>query len=228
MAGWDKERRHRRFPTEDLKGSFAYAVDAQVINISLSGLALQTATQLSVGRKYSFRLGQEPDTVYLQGTVKWCRFCGTQKQQGRADVEPVYRAGIAFDNILTEKAEELLRFMERNVIVDLRQRISGRFKVEAGGPVKLESVHTFKVKTLSLVGMLMETDLSLEPETRFEIEMRLNKGSFASRARVVHTYEAGVVEEAVFYRMGIEFVGTPADHRQVLENFIREELAKNI
>lgn len=227
MAGWDKERRHRRFPTEDVRGSFAYAVEAQVINISLSGLAFQTATQLNVGRKYSFRLGQEPDTVFLQGTVKWCHFCGTQKQEATGEVEPVYRAGIAFENILTEKAEELLRFMERNVIVDLRQRISGRFKVEADGPIKLESVHTFLVKTLSLAGMLMETDLSLKPETRFEIDMLLSNAHFVSRARVVHTYESGVEGEAVFYRMGIEFLGTPKEHRKVLEKFIREELEKN-
>jgi hypothetical protein len=73
----------------------------------------------------------------------------------------------------------------------------------------------------------METDLSLEPDTRFELEMQLNDTSFASRARVVHTYEAGVVDEAVFYRMGIEFLGTPAKHRQALESFIRIELAKN-
>ena len=223
MTEYDKPRRHRRYSTPDLPGSFAHSVDANVLNISLTGIAVRTATQLSVGRKYLFQLGQEANRIHLSGTVKWCRLSGTQKLD-EGDVAPVYEAGIALGEVFSEKAAELLQFLRSNVIVDLRSRIFGRFNVESEDPLTLESKEDFVVKQLSLSGMLIATESLHEPEAVLELEIRLNGELFRCRARIVHVDEAGVVGERPFFRMGVEFLQATTEQLQLLEDFIQAEL----
>jgi len=223
MTEYDKARRHRRYSTPDLPGSFAHSVDANVLNISVAGIAVRTATQLSVGRDYSFQLGQEADLINLSGKVKWCRLSGTRKL-AEGDVVPVYEAGIALDEVFSEKAAEMLQFLKRKVIVDLRSRILGRFNVETEDPVSLESKEDFVVRQLSLSGILIATESLREPESVLELEIRLNGELFRSRARIVHVDEAEVVGERPSYRMGVEFLQVTTEQLQLLEDFIQAEL----
>ena len=223
MAEYDKQRRHRRHDTLDLPGSFGHSVYANVLNISLSGLAIRTATQLGVGRKYSINLGQEEERIHLSGTVVWCRLAGTQKLD-EGDVAPVYQAGIALDKVFTERSAELLEFLRRNVIVELESRIFGRFSVESEDPVTLESKEDFVVKQLSLSGMLIATESLHEPEAVYELEIRLNRGLFRSRARIVHVDEAGVVGQRPSFVIGVEFLQPATEQLQLLEDFIQAQL----
>lgn len=228
MTRKDDNRRHDRFSAEDVHGEFSYSVQARVLNISLGGLAVRTQTQLKIGRKYRFRLGAHSKAVQLEGSVRWCRLSGTERQES-GDIVPVYEAGISFDDVLTDKAEELLQFMEKNIVLDLRKRISGRFTVDEANSLDLESHSGFEVKQISLSGMMIETEVATPPGTIFELEMRLGRKKFASAARIVYMSEIESEaedgdEKARLYRMGVEFMRTPEDKRAVLEAFIRTEL----
>ena len=225
MSDNDERRRYPRFPTDEVEGSFSYSVRASVDNLSLGGFAVRTGTQLQVGRKYNFRLGDGADSVQLEGEVKWCRLAGTEKLES-GDVVPVYSAGIAFDDILTSTAEQLHQFMEKNVILDLKQRIFGRLKVEAEDEIDLETESKFLVKQLSASGMLIITELPPKPESIVALDLQLNDHIFESMGRVVYAAEVDLVEEELRYRVGVEFVRTRKDQLQVLENFIRNELER--
>jgi len=228
MTDKDEKRRHDRYSAEDVQGKFSYSVEARVLNISMGGLAVRTQTQLTIGRGYRFRLGRENEAVQLTGSVRWCRLAGTERQED-GDIVPVYEAGISFDDVLTGKAEELRQFMEQNIIVDLRRRVSGRFKVEADSPVELESHSEFDVKQISLSGMLIEGAAAVPPDTRLDLEMRLGQERFTSLARSIYLSEIELEDgdearETPRYRMGLEFTHTTAEKRAVLEAFIRTEL----
>lgn len=225
MTADDEKRRYPRFPTDQVEGSFSYAVRASVDNLSLGGFAVRTSAQLQVGRKYNFRLGDGTDSVQLEGEVKWCRLAGTEKLE-TGDVVPVYSAGIEFEDILTTTAEKLHLFMEKNVILDLKQRIFGRLKVEKDDEIDLETESKFLVKQLSASGMLIITELPPKPESIVELELQLNDHSFECMGRVVYAAEVDLVEEELRYRVGIEFVRTSKDQLQILENFIRNELER--
>jgi len=225
MSEQDERRRYPRFPTDAVQGSFSYSVKAQVDNLSLGGFAVRTSAQLQVGRKYNFRLGEGPDSVQLEGKVMWCRLAGTEKRD-TGDVVPVYSAGIAFEDILTTHAEQLHVFMEKNVILDLKQRIFGRLKVETQDEIDLETESKFLVKQLSASGMLIITELPPKPESNVELELQLNDDVFECMGRVVYAAEVDLVEEELRYRVGIEFVQLSGDRLRVLENFIRIELAR--
>ena len=225
MTEDDNKRRHDRFSTESVSGKFSYAVRASVLNLSLGGLAVRTNTQLNIGRKYQFRLGTSSKDVEMTGSVRWCRMSGTERQES-GDVIPVYDAGISFDDVLTEKAAELLQFMEQNITLDLKKRISGRFKVEPSGPVVLKADTGYLVKQISLSGMMIESEVALDPDTRFDIDMRLGRRKFTSSARIIYMAEIGEDDETKAYRMGVEFVETPDEKMQILEDFIRTELKR--
>ncbi|MGB5296611.1 MAG: PilZ domain-containing protein [Thermoanaerobaculia bacterium] len=220
-----EKRRYPRFPTEKVEGSFSYSVRASVDNLSLGGFAVRTSAQLQVGRKYNFRLGDGPDVVNLEGKVKWCRLAGTEKLDS-GDVVPVYSAGIAFGDILTNTAEQLYQFMEKNVILDLKQRIFGRLKVDTAREVDLKTESKFLVKQLSASGMLIITELPPKPESIVKLELQLNEHVFECMGRVVYAAEFDLEEGEFHYRVGIEFVQPSKEQFQILENFIRNELER--
>lgn len=225
MTKDDNRRRQDRFSTENVHGNFSYAVEAEVLNLSLGGLAVRTNTQLSIGRKYRFHLGTAADSVQLTGAVRWCRMSGTVKQE-TGDIVPVYDAGISFDDVLTGKAEELLEFMEKNITLDLKRRIAGRFKVEATGPVVLESDSEYLVKQVSISGMMIESEVALKPDTELGLEMRLGRRKFTSSGRIIYLAEIAIQDETLRYRIGVEFTKTSQAMKQVLEDFIRSEMKK--
>ncbi len=225
MSEKDERRRYPRFPTDEVQGSFSYSVKANVDNLSLGGFAVRTSAQLQVGRKYNFRLGEGSASVQLEGEVKWCRLAGTEKLD-TGDVVPVYSAGIAFEDILTTNAEQLHQFMEKNVILDLKQRIFGRLKVESESEIDLQTESKFLVKQLSASGMLIITELPPKPESIVGLELQLNDHSFECMGRVVYAAEVDLVEEELRYRVGIEFVQSSKDQLRILESFIRNELER--
>ena len=225
MTEKDNKRKQDRFATENVHGNFSYSVEAGVLNLSLGGLAVRTNTQLSIGRKYRFRLGGETDTVQMTGAVRWCRMSGTEKQE-TGDIVPVYDAGISFDDVLTEKAEELIDFMEKNITLDLKRRIAGRFKVDTGGSVMLESESDFVVKQLSASGMMIEAEVALKPDIDLDLDMRLGRRKFQSPGRVIYLAKVALQDETLHYRMGLEFTGTTKKMREVLEGFIRAEMKR--
>jgi len=225
MSKDDNRRQHDRFSADDVRGNFSYSVEASVLNISLGGLAVRTQSQLSIGRKYRFQLGGFTEAVTLSGSVRWCRMSGTERQEG-GDIIPVYDAGIAFDEVLTEKAEELLAFMEKNIVLSPKRRISGRFKIESVDQVILESESEFQVREISVSGMMIEAEVALKPETALELEMRLGRWKFTSPARIIYMAEIDLQDETLRYRMGVEFVGSSPDQLMKLEKFIRTELKK--
>ena len=225
MTKDDNRRQQDRFSTENVRGNFSYSVEAEVINLSLGGLAVRTNTQLSIGRKYRFHLGTAADSVQLTGAVRWCRMSGTVKQE-TGDIVPVYDAGISFDDVLTDKAEELLQFMEKNITLDLKRRIAGRFKVEASGPVVLESESEYLVKQISLSGMMIESDVALKPDTQLELVMRLGRRKLTATGRIIYLAEIALQDETLRYHIGVEFTKMPQEMKQVLEDFIRNEMKK--
>lgn len=225
MSQDDNRRLQDRFSTDNVHGNFSYSVEASVLNLSLGGLAVRTNTQLSIGRKYQFRLGAEADSVLLTGAVRWCRMSGTRREDS-GDIVPVYDAGISFDDVLTEKAEELLEFMERNITLEVKRRIAGRFKIDTKGSVVLESESEFVVQQISISGMMIEAEIALKPDTELELEMRLGRRKFSSSGRVIYLAEIALQEGDLRYRMGVEFLRTAESKQRVLEEFIRKEMKK--
>lgn len=216
------QRRHKRYEVQDVRGSLLFRTQVRVRNISVSGLAIETSERLKLGRTYSIHLTNGHGSLEISGTIRWCRLTGTQAGVSGESL-PRYEAGLAFEEVFTEKARNLLSFLEQHVVLPLHQRITGRFQVETLEPVDLETRYDFEVVKISLSGMLVRTQLDAAVGSSFGMELGLRGGLVPVGGRVANVQRTGAKGEAVI-ELGVEFVGVGEDARRALQEFIAEEL----
>jgi c-di-GMP-binding flagellar brake protein YcgR len=219
-----ERRRHARHPVNDVKGTLHISTGARIINMSVTGMAVETDTQMRVGRSYSVTLKHGADFVLrLSGTVVWCHLRGIRKTDA-GDTRSVYHAGFRFENILTEKAQELTRFLEATAIIALDTRISGRFKLKITEPVDLDTEYAFVVKTISASGLLLETETAPPEGSVFDMEIHLHGAVLETKGRIVHAREVNDPATGRKTQIGVEFVETSETDRRAIEDFIAHQL----
>ncbi len=213
-------RRHRRYDVRGVRGSLVFPLQVKVLNMSLTGLAVESREALEIGTKYDCNLHNGREAVDVNVDVQWCHLVRTERS-GTTDVRPVYQVGLDFRHVLNLQARELLRFLEHNIVIDTERRIFGRFRLGLDAPVKLGARHEFLVRKLSFSGMLIETDLAPEVGTAFDIEINPDDLRLRTRGKVVHS-EA--MRHKPGCRAGIQFLKMPPASRQTLTQLIERFL----
>ncbi len=218
-------RRSARHEVHDVTGTLHFSAEARIMNMSLTGMAVETDAQLRLGRMYSLTLrhGDEP-ALRLSGKVVWCHL-RTLKKSGGSEPRPVYEAGVQFDEALTETASELARILRSTAVIAVEKRISGRFAVDLAEPVSLNTSHSFNVKTISTVGILVETDAAVPVDSVIDFELHLGDTGLRARGRIAYATEAAGGDGAKVHRLGVEFLEMPPDGRALIEGFIGRSIA---
>ncbi len=188
----------------------------KVLNMSLTGLAVESRVALEIGRKYDLKLHSRRETIELNVDVQWCHAVRPE-QIGIAEVSSVYQAGLDFRHVLNDQARELLSFLEHNIVVDVERRIFGRFKIGLDEPIGLDAHYDFVVRKLSFSGMLIETDLMPPVGAAFDMEMDPEKLHLESRGMVIH---AEPLPGKPGCQAGIQFLQMPPESRHALEQLI--------
>lgn len=218
-ARGSERRRHHRHDVQGVSGHLHLSFEAKILNLSFDGMALETHGWLSVGRCYSFELRHGQECLELEGTVAWCRLVGTVRIEGES--VPVYRAGVHFEDILSEKARQVRIFLEHNAWRRVEStRAFGRFLLRNEGTVGVDFRKEFEVRRLSLSGMLLTSNLVPELQTQFDLELRLDDQVLKAAAQVAHVRrldEEGGGERA---EIGVEFVALGDDERRMLEKLL--------
>ena len=222
MMTFANQRRHRRYDVEDVHGSLAYQMDAKVLNMSLTGMAMETGSMLKVGSNYRLQVPFDGEILDLPADVKWCHLVRTQVSDG-GEVVPIYHAGIDFRSILDDKAREILAFIESHIIVDLEQRLFGRFKLVVDESVGLMEERDFQVRRISLSGMLIETGFSPQENELLNFEIQPDGFTIELRGRVANSKQVSSGSEGLV-EIGIEFVDLKPEQRRQLESFIESLL----
>ncbi len=89
----EEGRTSQRFATRDIAVEFP--IGAAVVDVSDSGMGIESCEPLRVGSDYVFRVQLGKRSIGLPGRVEWCRFSGTRDTAG-ADRSAVYKAGVSF------------------------------------------------------------------------------------------------------------------------------------
>jgi hypothetical protein len=98
-----KERRTKqRHSTEEIQVS-SPTIQGQVLNLSMDGLAIETATALRPGKRVSLKIDGEGSTV--TGQVKWSKLRSLRPGKD-GDSEAIYHAGIAIERNDTSEPEK--------------------------------------------------------------------------------------------------------------------------
>ena len=218
-----QKRRYRRYEVHDLYGSLLYRVEVKVLNLSLTGMAVEATQQLKLGRHHAVRLGQVEAAIELDATVRWCRLIGTRKGSG-PEASPVYLAGLTFDGMVTEKAQEVMEFMKEHVVLALQKRVIGRFRPKGESPIEMAARVEVEVAKVSLSGMLLKTRILPAVESVFSVELSLAGEPFDSLCRVAYARRTGGNDVEPEAEVGVEFQGLDEARQTVLKRFISSQL----
>ena len=213
------KRREPRFIVEGLSGKMTFASEVNIINMSLSGVAIRTDRRLNIGHEYQLRLEAEGEGVNLRGAVVWCSL-ESRRKDTRGDDILIYSAGLRFTNVMTEALQNLMTFLSHHKR-HADQRTGGtRFEIDATGRSLLDVPQPFRVKVMSLNGMLAQSPSSLALETVVPMELSLDEGEpLLFKGRVAYCTEVDFEDGPVF-EIGIEFVEMDEADRNRIEAYI--------
>lgn len=219
MAG-KEHRRQPRFTVEGVHGKMTFASKVDVLNMSLSGVALKVDRRLNIGAEYALKLDLPDRSLSVKGVVVWSAL-DEMKKNSRGEMVPVYSAGMRFTDVLTPRVTELLTFIDTNKGLPDKRLGGIRFRIEATGKALLDVPHLYQVKIISMSGMLIEAEQPLELERCCPMEVSLDSGNpILFEGRVAYVAEAGDSQQSLWH-MGIEFGGISAADRRRLDAFIR-------
>jgi hypothetical protein len=181
----EERRQSRRMRLEgESDGALEISLDGSVLDISVSGMAIETQGRLAPRRPITLRLHHPDEVVKIEGKVVWCFLQGT-RSDGHGESRPLYRAGIQFENILQPAAKKLASFLASHAIVSSETRLFGRFHVPDDGGVDMTSEAAFRVLSQSERGLTVETMLAVEPRPGTAVDIRFAVPVIEGRAQVI-------------------------------------------
>jgi hypothetical protein len=207
-----------------------FASEVSVLDISMGGLSLRADRRLNIGGTYMLRLESHQKAVSVVCQVAWARMSGTKKS-GEGDTVPLYTAGMKFVDLSPEGASDLLSLVEclgkDSVATPEERRTDVRFHIGTPGITSLIFPTDYRVRTISLSGMLIESAEALERESRVPMVLSLQDDrNIELVGRVVTCQLAeGVIPARC--DIGIEFVDVSDEARDVLAAFIGMLSASN-
>jgi hypothetical protein len=214
------KRRQPRFVVEGLHGQLTFSPQVEILNMSLSGVALRLDHRLNIGAEYTLKLEVEDKTVAVKGVIVWAALDDMKKGRLGEDVT-VYSAGMKFTDVITSRLAQLLEFIDRNKLIPDKRLGGVRFAVDAAGKALLDVPQPYRVKVISLRGMLIEADRRLETEDRCPMEMSLDgRSSLRFTGRIAFCAQVAEGERTVWH-MGIEFLEMAPVDRERLDTFIK-------
>ena len=200
-------RQHRRHRVADLHGTLQFAHPATVIDLSRSGIAVESAERLVPGRVYPLQLeGRDGLIITTSARVVWCKLTGTLENED-GEAAPVYRAGLEFQGVLPEAATLLFDQLESTSSQGVDTHLKARYKLsDLASTLLLREQAHFVVKTLSRRGMGAEMEYSPRVGSMLEFVLPLDE-PIELRGRVADVIPAP--ENPTHYVVGIEFVNVP-------------------
>jgi hypothetical protein len=225
-----QQRHHRRFSVDYMKveGRAVFTSETVIRNLSVSGVSLVTESRLEAGRNYLLHIIDNDTDITMQGIVRWCSDNDTTGFPPES-AHLKYAAGLQFAGLSPEEMSGLARFIEKHFIERHTQvRVHGlsgvrcniRFHLDQSEKAMLDIAETYRVRKLSLGGMLIESGRAFEPDTRVRMELTIPgdiRLDFVGRVSscIPSSQTADRVE------VGIEFLHMPRSDRAHLKEFIR-------
>jgi hypothetical protein len=215
-----EHRLHARFTVEGVHGKMTLASQVDILNMSISGVAIKVDRALRVGGEYALNLQLQNKVVAVHALVIWCVLGEIRKGMG-GEAMPVYSAGMKFTDVLSPKLMELISFIDKHKIVE-EHRLGGlRVHIDAPGKAMLEVPQVYRVKVISLSGMLVEMEEGLELDRVCPMEVALKQAGDPIRfsGRIVYCVEA-VDQDTRRHEIGVAFEEMDLEEKKRLAEFI--------
>jgi hypothetical protein len=203
----------------EINGKMSLVDRVEILDISLSGVSLKVDKKLVLGREYVIRLGDREKKFDVKGVIVRSEVCEIEEQ---ASGKVVYATGMMFNGGQMDKLAMFLYAIDQKKkmnAVAAERRLNIRFQITTPGENVLSYPAQFKVRTISLSGMLIQTDHPLELESRPPMELSLHGDNPANLiGRVVSCQMREEVGHA-YYEIGVEFLEVTEKDKVVLKAF---------
>jgi len=218
-------RKHRRVESKgkDIQCRVQFTTEVRLLNISSTGASIKLNKQLNMGQAYSINVKRGNNSISIKGIVIWEKLTASEKNEV-GDLVPVYKAGIKFNNIMTEKGRELINFISENLVPsELQSRLRGIRVDISGSPndTLINNHKHFSVLKISLGGMLLQTDSQMKPGDSCWMELNFpeKKMPLKFMGKVVSSSKAPG-EKPGLYETGMEIVRISDEDRAMLNDII--------
>lgn len=213
-----KERRHRpRHGLENVHGNVLFSNTCKVLNLSGTGVAVETEVALRPGRSYAVKIDYDERQIALDGTVAWCRLRGTRKNEAGESV-PYYAAGIELQSDLTDKAEDVLPMLLERGSLYLERRLAAHVTPEG-----TDATAPATVFEVSRSGVRMESPCFPEKGSLLHMRVELDDETLPLTARVVRTRSLQEREGQAWAEITAEHSELDDAGRERLDRLIRDE-----
>ncbi len=226
-----EKRQYKRFRVDimEINGRMTFARDVKILNISIGGVSIKADRRLNINNEYTLKIEGKKKSLTVKGIVVWSLISGST-QDFYGNFIPIYTAGMKFTELSDAKKIEIITFLQEHKIdadkqVDMYSpnglRLYVRIHIEAQAKAILNFQEDYKVKKISLGGMLIESEHVLELESKIEMEITLNEGK---TVYVLGRVASCLLETATDLKhcdIGIEFLEMPDNDREILNGFIR-------
>ncbi len=202
----------------DVRANLMLPLDVRVVDMSLTGLRIESPLALGTGGRYNLTLRREHEMIQLHTDLQWCRLARTEPDS-MGEAAPIYEVGFDFSEELSQKARELLGFLQHNVVIELERREAFGYCRLAHEAPEDARYQEFLVKQLSFSGMLIETYPLLEVDIDYEMELHLDHMKLSTLGKVIHAESVARGGEPVC-EAGIAFSDLAPEAQQMLEEMV--------
>jgi hypothetical protein len=218
-------RQHKRFRLDlmEIVGKMVLARKVEIIGISLGGVTLKTDGKLNVGKEYLIKLGTKGEGIDITGIITRCELSNIEE---RSDGEGVmiYTAGMMFKDVSSEAIVDFINSIVQDkkeaVPVRVDRRLNIRFNITTPEEKTLSFPEQFKVKELSLSGMLIQTEQPLGIESMIPMELSLQADKPVNFIGRVASCRITEDKGLAHYGIGVEFKDLTDKDRMSLKTFI--------
>ncbi len=223
---YTKKRRHPRFAVEDrsINAGTLFLEEVSLLNISIAGACIRSERDLAVGRSYLLRLDEHLFSRPINCSVAW-KSTDSDPHAMPENCNPAHTVGIRFLDPPLETVVRLKDFMRRYGVP--YDQVSGphkpsplRFHVIANQSATLRCPEHFKVKKMSIGGMLVESEIQIPPESRHQMVITLpdEKLPLRCETRVASSIERKGNHSS--YDIGLEFLTMVENDKIRLQRFL--------
>ncbi len=216
------QRRHKRYRLNamEISGKMSLIDRVEIIDISLSGVSLTVDKKLELGREYMIRLGDRKKEFDVKGVIVRSEVSEIEE---KASGKVIYAAGMMFNGGQLDKLAMFLYAIDQKKkmnAVAAERRLKVRFQITTPGENVLSYPAQFKVRTISLCGMLIQTDLPLEMESRFPMGLSLHGDNPVNLIGKVASCQMMDKAGRTHYEIGVEFMDVMEKDKMLLKTFI--------
>lgn len=216
------KRQHKRYSLDvlEINGKMSLTDKVEILDISQGGVSIQADRRLNIGKEYIIKLQEKGKTLDVKGTVVRSELSGME-ERGKGELVSIYKAGLMFSEVYADRISEFLKPLNKIINPStVERRLHVRFTITTPQEKVLSYPVQFTVKSISLGGMLIRTEQSVETESNIPMELSLHDDKAVKFiGRVVScTLMEGAAQ--AFNEIRVEFTDLTNKDKTLIKEFI--------